>query len=345
MVKAVRVHQYHEDPHIDDVAEPTISDPWDIIVQIGAAGVCRTDLHVTQGQWEPIQHPQLPYTIGHENAGWITDVGSAVTNVSKGDTVIMHPLVTCGLCMPCRSGQDSHCEKAVFPGLNVDGGMAELMKTNARAVVKLDDAIRPADVAALADAGLTAYHAVRKALPLLRPTTETVVIGAGGLGHIGIQAVKALCAATVTVVDVSDDQLELAKASGADRTLRSGTDVVDQLRDITNGGADVVFDFVGEGGTESQGIAALRNQGYYFTIGYGGAINVDTIDIISREISVIGNLVGTYQDLVDLMALNASGKVALRTRTYDLHDAVQALHDLESGALVGRGILVPQRQA
>ena len=123
-MKAVRVHRYREDPHLDDVDEPTVIGPWDVIVEVGAAGLCRTDLHVIEGQWDHIQHPSLPYILGHENAGWVREVGSAVSNVSAGDTVIMHPLVTCGLCMACREGQDSHCDNATFPGLNVDGGMA-----------------------------------------------------------------------------------------------------------------------------------------------------------------------------------------------------------------------------
>lgn len=215
-IKAVRVHRYHEDPHLEDVAEPEISGPWDVIVEIGAAGLCRTDLHIVQGQWDAIQHPQLPYIIGHENAGWVRQIGSAVSNVVPGDTVILHPLLSCGLCLPCREGQDSHCENATFPGLNVDGGMAEYLKTNARAVVKLDPAMKPADVAALADAGLTAYHAVRKAVPLLPPGSQAVVIGSGGLGHIGIQSLKAITAADVTVVDTSEAALALAGDLGAD---------------------------------------------------------------------------------------------------------------------------------
>jgi NAD+-dependent secondary alcohol dehydrogenase Adh1 len=339
-MKAVRVHNYHEDPRIDDVAEPEIDGPWDVIVQIGAAGLCRTDLHVIEGQWDPIQNPSLPYILGHENAGWVKEVGSAVSNVAPGDTVIMHPLVTCGLCLPCRAGQDSHCENSTFPGLNVDGGMAELMKTNARSVVKLDPSLQPVDIAALADAGLTAYHAVRKAVPLLAPGTHAVVIGSGGLGHIGVQSLKALTAAEITVVDKSEEALALASSLGADHMVNSA-DGDGKLLEITDGGAHVVFDFVGEDGTEASGITALRNQGSYFSIGYGGAVNVDTIEIISREINVIGNLVGTYLDLVELMTLTAQQKVTLHTQTYDLADAIQAMHDLDNGRLVGRGILVP----
>ena len=339
-MKAVRVHAYHQDPRIDDVDEPAISGPWDVIVEIGAAGLCRTDLHVIEGQWDPIQHPSLPYILGHENAGWVRDVGSAVTNVAPGDTVIMHPLATCGLCLPCRAGQDSHCENSTFPGLNVDGGMAELMKTNARSVVKLDPGMQPAEIAALADAGLTAYHAVRKAVPLLPPGSQAVVIGSGGLGHIGIQSLKALTAAEITVLDPSEEALELAASLGADHTVSTADDA-GKLLEITGGGAHVVFDFVGEHGTEALGITALRNRGSYYSIGYGGAVNVDTIEIISREISVVGNLVGSYTDLVELMTLTAQGKISLHTRLYDLTDAVQAMHDLNEGKLVGRGILVP----
>ena len=340
-MKAVRVHRYHEDPHLDDVAEPRIDGPWDIIVEIGAAGLCRTDLHIVQGQWDAIQHPRLPYTIGHENAGWVREVGSAVSNVAPGDTVILHPLVTCGLCLPCRAGQDSHCENAVFPGLNVDGGMAQFMKTNARAVVRLDSSMAPVDIAALADAGLTAYHAVRKAVPLLPPGTHAIVVGSGGLGHIGVQSLLALTAATVTVVDTSDAALELARQLGAHHTVVSGPDTSAELMDITGGGAHVVFDFVGEHGTEALGLAALRNRGSYYTVGYGGKVDIETLSIISREINVVGNLVGTYTDLVELMDLTARGLVNLHTTVYDLDDAVQAMHDLDAGTLVGRGILVP----
>ena len=342
-MKAVRVHEYGARPQLDDIDEPKINGPWDVLVEIGAAGLCRTDLHIMEGQWESIQHPQLPYVLGHENAGWVRDVGSAVTNVSVGDPVILHPLVTCGLCSPCRTGQDSHCENSTFPGLNVDGGMAEYMLSNARAVVKLEEGLAPRDVAALADAGLTAYHAVRKAVPLLPPGSHAVVVGAGGLGHIGVQVLAALTAAHITVVDRSDDALELAGDLGAHQVVRSTSEdaVLDRVADITKSGADVVFDFVGEHGTELSGPQMLRNRGHYYTIGYGGEVRLPTLDLISREINVIGNLVGTYNDLVELMALVAQQQVSLHTKVYSLDDAQQAIDDLDSGSLVGRGILVP----
>lgn len=346
-MKAVRLHRYHEDPVIEDVPEPEITGPWDVIVDIGAAGLCRTDLHVIEGQWEPLQKPDLPYILGHENAGWVREVGSAVSNVAPGDTVIMHPLTSCGLCAACRVGDDSHCENATFPGLNVDGGMAEQMLTNARAVVKLDQGTDPKAVAALADAGLTAYHAVRRATDVLFPGTHAVVIGAGGLGHIGIQTLSAITSTEITVIDQNEEALELAKSIGADHTVVAGQSsdqdaVTKQVQDITDGGAHIVFDFVGEQGMEKLSPQLLRPRGSHYVIGYGGAVQLETIDIISREINVIGNLVGTYNDLVELMALNAAGKVELRTKEYPLDATIEAMHDLDSGRLAGtRGILVP----
>ncbi|MPZ63449.1 MAG: alcohol dehydrogenase catalytic domain-containing protein [Propionibacteriales bacterium] len=341
-MKAIRVHQYDAAPTVDDVPEPTVSGPFDVLVEIGAAGLCRTDLHIVEGQWAERTGVKLPYIIGHENAGWVREVGSAVTNVSVGDTVILHPLVTCGLCRPCRSGDDVHCQNSEFPGLNRDGGMAEYLLTNARSVVKLDPSLQPAEVAALADAGLTAYHAVRKAVPLLYPGSSVVVIGAGGLGHIGVQCLNAMTPAEIIVVDLSEPALSLAKELGALHTVQADGDPVNAVREITGGhGANVVIDFVGEKGAEQQGVAMLREAGSYFSVGYGGAIHIPTIDIISQEINVIGNLVGTYNDLDELMNLTARGKVKLHTTTYPLDAVNDAIDDLDGGRLQGRGILVP----
>src|SRR5947207_3985280 len=315
-MKAVRLHQYHEQPTIDQVDEPKITGPLDVIVRIGGAGLCRTDLHIIEGQWAEISGVTLPYTLGHENAGWVHEVGSAVSNVAVGDTVIVHPLVTCGLCRACRAGNDMHCIHAAFPGVSVDGGMANFLKTTARAVVKLDPSLAPKDIAALADAGLTAYHAVKKAANILYPGTKVVVIGAGGLGHIGIQCLKALTPAEIIVVDRSPQALELTRQWGADHTVVVDGSQVAKVKDITDGqGAEAVIDFVGERGAEHDAVAMLRRAGSHYIIGYGGALNVPTIDIISTEINFIGNLVGNYNDLVELMTLTAQEKVTLHNAT------------------------------
>ncbi|RRO20352.1 NAD(P)-dependent alcohol dehydrogenase [Saccharopolyspora rhizosphaerae] len=342
-MRAVRVHEYEQKPVLEEVPDPVVTGPLDVLVEIDAAGVCRTDLHIVEGQWQDKSGVQLPYVIGHENAGTVREVGPAVSGTAPGDRVILHPLVTCGLCLACRSGDDVHCENSTFPGINTDGGMAELMLTNARSVVRLDEGLEPADVAALADAGLTAYHAVRKAVPLLPAGTHVVLIGAGGLGHIGLQSLLAMTPAEITVIDRSQRALDLAAELGAHHTVLADRSQVDSALDITGGrGAHVVLDFVGEGGTESEGVAMTRDAGSYFVIGYGGHVDIPTIDVISREINVIGNLVGSYTDLVELMALTAQGKVSLRTRRYSLDEALDALADLDAGRIPGgRAILVP----
>src|ERR1700749_204677 len=157
-MKAGRLHAFNQSPQIDDVPEPKITHPLDVIVKIGGAGVCRTDPPMIRGQWDAAMGTPLPYTLGHENAGWVSEVGSAVTNVAVGDTVILHPTPTRGLCPPRRAGGHMHCINSTFPGLSTDGGMAEYLLTSARACIKLDPSTQPKDVAALADAGITASH-------------------------------------------------------------------------------------------------------------------------------------------------------------------------------------------
>ena len=342
-MRAVRVHEYGKDPSVDDIAEPTLQGPLDVLVKIGGAGVCRTDLHIVNGDWAEIQNPALPYVIGHENAGWVHAVGEGVTNVAVGDTVILHPQPSCGLCRACRAGNDMHCTNAFFPGLSSnDGGMAEYLRTTARACVKLDPDTDPADVAALADAGITAYHAVRKAVPRLWPGTTAVVQGAGGLGHIGIQALKALCATRVVVVDRNPDALTLAKEIGADETVVADGTHVDAVQELTGGqGADVVFDFVAEQGAENDAWAMTAAGGSDYVIGYGGELRAPTLDFVAGEKNVIGNIVGTYADLAELMVLAQAGKVTLHTKQYPLDAALDALHDLDAGQVRGRAILVP----
>jgi NAD+-dependent secondary alcohol dehydrogenase Adh1 len=341
-MRAVRLHGYHQKPVIDEVPEPTVKDPLDVVVRIGGAGVCRTDLHIIEGQWDAAMDPGLPYTIGHENAGWVHEIGAGVTNVAVGDTVILHPTPTCGLCRACRAGQDMHCSNSRFPGLDSDGGMADYLLTSARACVKLDASTRPQDVAALADAGITAYHAVRKAVPLLYPGTTCAVIGAGGLGHIGIQCLAALTATRIVVVDRNPDALKLAEALGADATVVADGGHVAAVQELTDGaGADVVLDFVAEQGAENDGFAMTRPGGSYYVIGYGGTLTVPTLDIISTERNIVGNIVGTYNELAELMVLAQAGKVTLHTKTYPLDAAAEALGDLDAGLVRGRAILVP----
>jgi NAD+-dependent secondary alcohol dehydrogenase Adh1 len=347
-MKAAVLHQYNEKlsgdsfVRFEDVPDPKIESATDVIVRIGGAGVCRTDLHVIEGIWREKVDIKLPYIMGHENAGWVEAVGLGVTGVKVGDPVICHPLVTSGHCLACRRGNDMHADGSRFPGINADGGYAQYLRTDQRSLIKLPKTLAPKDVAPYTDAGLTAYRAAKKASRHLLPGEYAVVIGAGGLGHIGIQVLAALCAAEIIIIDRSDMALQLAKECGAHHLVKADGHEVDRVMELTGGkGAEAVIDFVGEGDAVAKGLAMTRNAGSYYIVGYGGKIELPTLDMVTSEKSIVGNLVGTYPELVELMALADRGLVHLATREYKLKDANQALLDLHHGKVKGRAVLIP----
>jgi NAD+-dependent secondary alcohol dehydrogenase Adh1 len=346
-MKAAVLHQYDESlskpvwVEYEEMPEPKVEKDTDVIVRIGGAGVCRTDLHVVEGIWRDRMTVALPYVMGHENAGWVEEVGKGVESVKPGDAVICHPLISTGHDLAARRGDDMR-SPGIFPGLNANGGYAELLRTSERSLVKLPHTLAPKDVAPHADAGLTAYHCAKKASRHLLPGEFAVVIGAGVLGHIGIQVLHALCAAKVIVVDRSPVALALAKEVGADQTVAADGNEVQSVLALTDGkGAEAVLDFVGEGKAVDAGIAMTCNAGYYYVIGYGGEIRISTIDMVTTEKTIVGNLVGTYTDLVELMELAHRGQVRLATQYYRLSDANRALHDLHAGRVKGRAVLIP----
>ncbi len=346
-MQAARLHEFDETLQrtellrVEDLAEPKLHDPDDVIVRIGGAGLCRTDLHIVEGIWrEKVDRP-LPYILGHENAGWVHEVGSSVRTMKRGDPVIVHPLVTDGVCPACRRGEDMHCENGHFPGITSDGGFAQLLHTKERCLIKLPPHLDPKDVAPYADAGLTAYRAARKAAEILRPGTGAVILGFGGLGHIAAQVLRNLCAATIIVVDTSTQALALAEEMAFDHRVLGDQGAVEEIRRLTGGGADAVIDFVGEKGTPELAMKMLRKGGTYFVIGYGGVIRLPTIDMIVDEFSIVGNLVGNFTELSELMILAGQGKVKLATRAYPLDQVNEAMRDLIDGQIPGRGVLVP----
>jgi NAD+-dependent secondary alcohol dehydrogenase Adh1 len=331
-----------------EMPDPKLQKSSDVIVKIGAAGVCRTDLHIIEGVWRHIQDPDnklLPCVMGHENAGWVEELGADVGNFKKGDPVILHPLIsgTDGLDVNCRRGHDMHAENGAFPGLNIkEGGYCELLKTSVRNLIKLPTVLTPKDVAPFSDAGLTAYRAVKKATRHLLPGETCVVIGAGGLGHIAIQCLKAMCAADVVVVEISQKALDLAMELGADKGILIDGSELEKVLELTHGkGAEAVIDFVGEHGSTSMGLNMTANAGYYYIVGYGEEIKVLAVDMIISEKNIIGNLVGTWAELYELLELADRGHVTLSMQEYSLADANKALHDLNRGDVKGRAVLVP----
>ena len=344
-MRAALLTGYKQDFAVDTVPDPEITSPDDVIVRVGAAGFCRTDIHMWEGFAPLVQGIDLPFVCGHETAGWIAEVGAGVTHLGVGDAVLLHPLVTCGYCHACRAGDDMHCTNSVFPGIAAPGGFAEYIKTNARACVPLKGGLTPVDVAPLGDAGLTAYRAVKKALPLAVPGTRTVVLGAGGLGHIGIQALRSMSQTEIIVVDRNPTALEHARSWGADHTVQAREDGshLQEVRELTDGaGAEVVIDYVGEGGAQNEAVELLGANGLDVMVGYGGTLQVEILSqALFPETSFVGSIVGNYNELVELVALTARGAVKLTSTTFPLEGINEALHALDEGRMIGRGILVP----
>lgn len=345
---AARLYDYDPSMNVElkleDVRPPTINAPDEVIVRVGAAGLCRTDLHIIEGVWKDAMDPKgelLPYIMGHENAGWVEEVGAGVRSVRRGDAVICHPLRSCGICLACRYGEDMHCAHGLFPGLGLDGGFAEYFVTNERALIKLAAGIRPIDVAPMADAGITAYRAAKRAARLLRPGAYCALIGIGGLGHIALQCLHAISGCRTVAIDRQPAARALALELGADHVLDGGPEVVDQLRELTGGGAQVVIDFVGELGVENLAWRMVRKGGQLFVVGYGGRLEVPTVHFVIEEINVGGSLVGNYTELVELMELNADGKVKMHYSEYSLRDINKALDDFKNRRFTGRGVIVP----
>lgn len=347
-MKAARLYEY--DPgmqvqlRIEEVPEPQVSAPDEVIVRVGAAGLCRTDLHIIEGVWKDIMDPEgrlLPYVMGHENAGWVEEVGSGVRTVKPGDKVICHPLRSCGVCLNCRYGEDMYCTQGQFPGLGLDGGFAQYFVTNERALIKLGSEVTPVAVAPMADAGITAYRAAKRAAALLRPGAYCAILGIGGLGHIALQCLRAISGCRIIAIDREPAARALCQELGADVVLDGGPRVVEEVKDLSGGGVQVVLDFVGELGAENLCWQMLRQGGQHFVIGYGGRVEVPAVTLVIQEIGVSGSLVGNYTELVELMELHADGKVKMHSREYRLEEINTAIDDFQHRRFAGRAVIVP----
>ncbi len=242
--------------------------------------------------------------------------------------------------MPARA---RHALRAApFTGLTCDGGFAEYVLVDERSLLPLPDGVEPAAVAPHADAGLTAYHAVKRLLPRLEPGTATVVLGVGGVGHIALQLVRRLGGGSVIAIDTDERRRRLARELGADQVLGEEDDVAAAVRELTGGdGADVVLDFVATDATHAASLAMLGRRGLYSLVGYGGLVSVPSVDLVVGEATLAGNLVGSWIDLWELLQLHGSGGVELRTETHPLDEVNEVLERLREGEITGRAVLVP----
>jgi NAD+-dependent secondary alcohol dehydrogenase Adh1 len=340
-VRAALLREYHSPLEIVERPVPEPEGSRSVVVRIGGAGVCATDLHAIDGLMEPAGL-KPPVVLGHENAGWVHAVGDDVTAAEVGDAVLVYPAYSCGLCVPCRRGLDVHCERHQFTGLTQDGGFADYVLVDERSLLKLPDGVDPVEVAPHADAGITAYHAVKKLLSRLEPGSTAAVIGVGGVGHIALQLVRVLGAARVVGIDTDERRRRLAKELGADDVLGEEDDVSGAVRELTNGaGADIVLDFVGTDETHASAMQMLARRGLYSIVGYGGIVSHPSVAFVVGETVVAGNLVGSWIDLWELLQLHGRGDVTLRSEMHPLEDVNDVLDSLRNGEVTGRAVLVP----
>ncbi len=345
-MKALRLTEWKHEAEFVDVPEPDPG-PGEVVVRIGGAGACHSDLHLMYDfeagalPWGP------PFTLGHENAGWVHALGAGVRGVEVGEPVAVYGPWGCGRCRRCLLGMENYCERSAElagagGGLGFDGGMAPFMVVpNARWLVRLDD-LSPAQAAPLTDAGLTPYHAVKRSLPLLVPGSTAVVIGAGGLGHMAVQILEHLTPARVIVVDQRDEALRLAGELGAEHCVKAGADAAAEIRDLTEGkGVDAVFDIVGADATLALGAAVARPMGHLTIVGIaGGSLPVSFFGI-AYEVSVATTYWGTLPELVEVIDLANAGHLTAHVRTYSLDDATNAYAAMRAGQLEGRAVIVP----
>lgn len=320
--------------------------PGQVLVKVGGAGACHSDLHLMELP-PGMRQFQLPFTLGHENAGWVEKLGPGTTGCAIGDPVIVYGPWGCGLCMSCRVGMENYCEQPGGPtpgGLGgFDGGMAPyLLVPSTRFLVPLDN-LDPRDAAPLSDAALTSYHAIKRSLHLLGPGSTAVVIGAGGLGQMAIQVLRAISGATTIVaVDTALDKLEIAKRMGADEGLLSGGQAITRVKDMTRGqGAELVLDMVGIDPTLQMAAEMSRVLGHLTIVGIGGGVLPVNFLSPPHECSVVSPFWGSIPELMEVVRLGQAGKIKMLVEQFPLERASEAYHLLHDGKIQGRAVITP----
>ena len=321
--------------------------PGEVLVRVGAAGVCHSDLHIIDAP-DALGMP-IPLTLGHENAGWIEGLGAGVTGLERGEAGAVYGIVGCGTCVACLARRDNQCRR-VAPGgigLSRDGGMAEFVVVPARQVIPIGE-LDVAQAAPLTDAGLTPYHAINVTRRNLRPSSTCVVIGVGGLGHMAVQILAATTASRIIAVDVREEALQLARDIGAHDVVRSDADAAAKIRELVGpspGGADVVLDFVGAAATVDIARAVVTTGGDVAIVGLaGGALPVG-FGTFPFETRVTMPFWGTRAELAEVIALARAGRIRAHVERFPLKDVQQAYDSLRAGRLKGRAVVIPHATA
>jgi propanol-preferring alcohol dehydrogenase len=344
-MQAVRFAGVGRPAQIADVPKPSPG-PGQIVMKIGGAGVCHSDLHVMEEDlgFKP------PFTLGHENAGWIAELGGGVTGFKEGDAVAVYGPWGCGRCHACQLSMENYCENwaeidGFGGGLGLDGGMAEYMLVPAaRLLVPLGD-LSPAKAAPLSDAALTPYHAIKRALPYLNADSTVVVMGVGGLGHMAIQLLRVLAPARIVAADVDDRKLEQARALGAHDVVnnRNVGAAAERIRQITGPrGAGLVLDCVGVQPTIDLGARLLGRNSAWTIVGLGGGHHDFHHGSTPYGTSMSIPYWGSRVELMEVIAMARNGRIHAETTEFPLDQAVAVYERLKAGEITGRAVLRPE---
>lgn len=346
---SARMHEYKKPLVIENVPVPKVRGDG-VIVKVGGAGLCHSDLHLISGEWKDAIPLALPMTPGHEVAGWVEELGDSVPPglFNPGDLVAVFGGWGCGACPICKRGDEQMCPIAKWPGLSQhDGGYSQyILVPSYRFLIKVDGASRltPQELAPLTDAGLTPYRAVRRFRHMLVPGTSIAVVGIGGLGSYGVQYARLLAPnSTVIAIDRSEKKLELARKFGADHGISLGDDAKRAVKDLTHGrGIDVIVDCVAAPNTTSLSISLLAKGGALAVVGlFGSQISVPVLPAIMNEYCVTGSLWGNYTELCEVIELAKQNKIRHSLQTFKLDSINNAIDKLREGQIVGRAVVVP----
>ncbi len=342
-MRAVQYRTIGSEPEVVEIPTPEPG-PGQVRLRVTAAGLCHSDAFVMslpEGVYE------LPLTLGHEGTGVVDALGSGVTGVQLGEPMAVYGPWGCGVCHACAQGAENYCPRAAElgikpPGLGSPGALAEYMIVDdVRHLVPLGD-LDPVAAVSLTDAGLTPYHAIVSSLGALPGGSTAVVIGAGGLGHVGIQILRAITGATVVALDISQEKLKLAREVGAHRALPSDESAVAEIRKLTGGvGAQAVFDFVGSAATLEIARQSVAMDGVIQIVGIGGALLPTGFFSTPMGATVRAPYWGTRSELMEVLDLARAGAIHVEVERYTLEQAPEAYRKMHEGTIRGRAVVVP----
>lgn len=344
-MRALQYRTIGRPPEVVEIPTPSPT-AGEVLLKVTAAGACHSDEFVMSLPAEAYTYG-LPLTLGHEGAGVVAALGAGVEGVKEGDAVAVYGPWGCGYCRACAMGAENYCENAAAlgikpPGLGSPGAMAEYMIVRSpRHLVPLLD-LDPVENVALTDAGLTPYHAIKGSLPKLVPGSTAVVIGAGGLGHLAIQMLRALSSAQVVALDIGEDKLAFAKESGAHHAFPSDPAAADRVREVTDGkGAEVVFDFVAIQPTADLAAKMVRFESDIVMVGVADGVVPVGLFSLPFETSVRAPYWGTRPELFEVLDLARSGAIHVETERFSLDDSPKAYERMHARTLRGRAVIVP----